>query len=53
MNIFSAIIGKLQREVTDDKEVLRDCDFPFIHRTFDSDNGCFIVQHLIVIQTVV
>ena len=38
MHIFPALIGKLRRDVTDDKEVLR--DFPFIHRTVDSDSGC-------------
>ena len=34
------LIGKLQRDVTDDKAVLRDWDFPFIYRTVDSDSGC-------------
>ena len=39
MHIFTAHIGKLRRDVTDDKEVLRDWDFPFIHRTVDRDSG--------------
>ena len=33
MHIFPATIGKLRCDVTDDKEVLRDWDFPLIHRT--------------------
>ena len=60
MHIFSVRIGQLQRDVTDDKEVLRDWDFPVIHRTVHSNSGClevsvngFIVQHLLVMQTVV
>ena len=36
MHIFPALIRKLRRDVTDDKEVLQDWDFPFIHRTVDS-----------------
>ena len=44
MHMFSAFIGKLQRDVTDDNEVLRDWDFPFIHRTVDSDSGCLEVR---------
>ena len=40
MHIFPTLIGKLQCDVTDDKEVLQDWDFPFIHRTVDSDSGC-------------
>ena len=40
MHIFPVLIGKLQRDVTDDKAVLRDWDFPFIHRTVESDSGC-------------
>ena len=40
MHIFPALISNLQCDVTYDKEVLRDWDFPFIHRTVDSDNGC-------------
>ena len=40
MHIPPALIGKLRRDVNDDKDVLRDWDFPFIHRTVDSDSGC-------------
>ena len=40
IHIFPALIGKLRRDVNDDKEVLRDWDFPFIYRTVDSDSGC-------------
>ena len=40
MHIFPALIGKLRRDVTNDKEVLLDRDFPFIHRTVDNDTGC-------------
>ena len=40
MHIFPALIGKLRRDVTDNKEVLRDWDFPFIRRTVESDRGC-------------
>ena len=32
MHIFPALIGKLRRDVTDDTEVLQDCDFPYVHR---------------------
>ena len=60
MHIFPALIGKLRRDVTDDKEVVRDWDFPFLHRTVDSDSGCLeasvrmvFVQYFIVLQTVV
>ena len=40
MHMFPALVGKLRRDVTDDKEMLRDWDFPSIHRTVDSDSGC-------------
>ena len=40
MHIFPALTGKLRRDITDDKEVLRDWDFPFVHRTVDSDSSC-------------
>ena len=40
MHIFPALIGEFRSDVTDGKEVLRDWDFPFIHRTVDSDSGC-------------
>ena len=40
MHIFPALIGKLRRDVTGDKEMLRDGDFPFTHRTVDSNSGC-------------
>ena len=40
MHISPTIIGKLQRDIIDDKEVLQDWDFPSIHRTVDSDSGC-------------
>ena len=63
MHIFPALTGKLRRDVNNDlyKEVLRDWDFPCIHRTVDSESGCleanasewFIVWHFIVMQTVV
>ena len=33
MYVFSALIGKRRRDVTGDRKVLRDWDFPFIHRT--------------------
>ena len=26
--------------ITDDEKVLRDWDFPFIHRTVDNNSGC-------------
>ena len=48
MHIFLALIGKLRRDVTDDKEVLRDWDFPFIYRTVDSDSGCLEVSFIMV-----
>ena len=50
---FPAIIGKLRRDVTDDKEVLRGWNFPFIRRTVDSDSGWFSERHSFVMQTVV
>ena len=37
---FLALIDKLRRDVTDDKEILRHCDFPFIHRAVDNDSCC-------------
>ena len=40
MHIFPALIDKLPRDVTYDKDALEDWDFPFIHRTIDSDSGC-------------
>ena len=40
MHIFSAIIGKLRRDVTDDKALLRDWNFPCIHHNVDSGGGC-------------
>ena len=39
MHIFPALIGKLLRDVNDDKEVLRDWNFPFIHRTSNSNSS--------------
>ena len=42
------IIGKLRRDVTDDKDVVRDWDFQFIHRAFDSDSGCLEVSFRMV-----
>ena len=48
MHIFPVIINKLRRDVTDDKEVLRDWDFPFIHRTVDSNSGCLEASDIIV-----
>ena len=49
MHIFPALIGKLRRDVTDDdKEVLRDWNFPFIHRTVDSDSGCLEASVIMV-----
>ena len=38
MHILPAIIGKFRYDVTDDMPVLRGWDFPFIHRTVDSDS---------------
>ena len=40
MHIFPVIISKLRHDVTNDKQVLRSWDFPFIHHTVDSDGGC-------------
>ena len=40
MHIFPVLIGKLRHNVNDDKEVLRDWDFPFIYLTIDSESGC-------------
>ena len=40
MHIFPMLIGKLRCDVNDDKEMLRDWDFPFILCTADSDSGC-------------
>ena len=51
MNIFPVIIGKLRRDVTDDKEVLRDWDFAFIHRTVYSDSGCLEAKVIMVYCT--
>ena len=48
MHIFPALIGKLRRDVTDDKELLRDWDFPFIHHTVGSDSGCLEVSVIMV-----
>ena len=48
MHIFPVLIGKLRSDVTDDKEVLRDWGFPFIHRTVDSDSGCLEASVIIV-----
>ena len=39
MHMFPALVGKLRCDVTDDKEMLRDWDFPSIYRTVDSDSG--------------
>ena len=36
MHIFPAVIGKLRRDITDDKEVQQDWDFPFIYCTINS-----------------
>ena len=48
MHIFPEIIIKLRRDVTDDKEVLRNGDLPFIHRTVDSDSFCLGASDKIV-----
>ena len=48
MHIFPELIGKLRRDITDDKEVLRDWDFQFIHHTVDSDSGCLEVSAVMV-----
>ena len=48
MHIFTALIGKLRRDVTNDMEVLRHWDFPFIHRTVDSDSGCLEARVIMV-----
>ena len=60
MHIFSMLIGKLQFDDNDDKEVLRDWDFPFIHCTIDINRVCLevsvrmvVVRHFIVMKTVV
>ena len=56
MHIF-ALINKLQCDVNDDKEVLRDWDFPFILHIVDNDSGYLEARvrmvYLIVMQTVV
>ena len=38
-------IGKLQHDITDDKEVQ---DFPFIHSTVDSDRCCLEASDIMV-----
>ena len=48
MHIFPALIGQLRRDVTDDKEVLRDWDFPLINRTVDSNSGCLEASVIMV-----
>ena len=49
MYTLSALIGKLRRDVTDDdKEVLGDWNFPFIHRTVDCDSGCLEASIIMV-----
>ena len=48
MHIFPEFIGKLRRDVSDDKEVLRDWDFSFIHRNVDSDSCCLEVSVIMV-----
>ena len=40
MHIFPSLIGKLRHNANDDKEVLRDWKFPFIHHTVNNDSGC-------------
>ena len=40
MLIFPVIVSKLRLDITDDKEVIRDWDFPFIHCTINSDSSC-------------
>ena len=40
MHIFPMLISKLRRDVTCDKEVQVDWDYPFIHFTIDSDRVC-------------
>ena len=40
MHIFHALSSNIRRDVIDDKEVLRDWDFPRIHLTVDSNSGC-------------
>ena len=40
MHFSPALIGKLRGDVNDDKKVLRDWDFAFIHRNGDRDSGC-------------
>ena len=48
MHIFPAIICNLRRDITDDKEVLRDWDFPLIHHTIDRDSSCLEVNVIMV-----
>ena len=48
MHSFPALTGKLRHDVTDDKEVLRDWDFPFIHCTVDSDSRCLEASVIMV-----
>ena len=45
MHIFPALIGKLRRDFTVDKEVLRDWNFPFIHHSY---SGCLEASVIIV-----
>ena len=44
MHIFPVLIGKLRHDINDDKEVLQDRYFPFIHCTVDSNGGCLKVS---------
>ena len=48
MHIFPMLINKLRRDITDDKEVLRDWDFPLIYHTVDSDSNCLEVSIIMV-----
>ena len=48
MHIFPALICKLRHDATNDKEVLRDWDFSFIHCTVDNNNGCLKTSVIMV-----
>ena len=40
MHIFPVHMCNLRCDINDDKEVVRDWDFPFIQHTIDSDSSC-------------
>ena len=48
MHIFPMLIGKLRCDATDDKEVLQDWNFTFIHHTVDSNSSCLEASIIMV-----